>query len=861
MIDHLRLSVAAFCLAQSWGMLARAQVFSPGELATPHEKLEGLRNCTKCHEAGQKLANVLCIDCHREVGATITAKRGLHGRASVSEKSCASCHHEHLGREHELVDWGGDVRRFDHERAGYALRGGHAKVDCKGCHDERLITDAAVKKLVRRTGKTTYLGLPTACASCHFDEHRGQVGERCQDCHDESDWKKTPRFDHDDTDYRLIGKHARVACEKCHPRERDGTTPAEAFPAPVSRTFLRLDGIAHGSCLDCHKDVHDGAFGRDCASCHSPKGWSEISGRAKTAEFHEKTRFPLRGGHRDQPCKACHGPARGRPAVFKGLPFESCAPCHADAHVGQLGEMKGARGATCDRCHTVEAFSPATYGADEHAKADYALEGAHRAVPCDRCHERDATLAARFPAALRKKLADYGRKPALSAMRFQLDEATRRCDTCHRDVHLGQLAERLTKDGCEGCHVVSSFSDVRFDHDRDARFKLAGKHAGLPCGDCHERRTIAGSKEQAVLYRPLATDCAACHADVHAGQFAATGTTTTDCSRCHDAAAFAPARFDHDDPAQSRFPLRGKHAQARCDGCHTKIEVDAETLVTRYRPLPERCSECHVDYHSGAYAGPRITELLGVSKDASASTGSPCEVCHSVDGWPVVHFAAHDETGFPLRGAHAGVPCGSCHGSGHEKPTLHSCTSCHRDPHAGELGEQCGGCHTPEDWRGAFDVLAHHRTGFPLFGRHAIIPCQECHPAQTRGFGLATLQCIDCHAADYARTALTSIDHAAAGFSTDCLSCHDAWRFSPGRFPEHDRCFAISRGEHAGVRCRDCHTSVSSFTITGACNTMSASCTMCHEHRCAETDEEHEGVPGYQCRDRKCYECHRMTSP
>jgi hypothetical protein len=234
-----------------------------------------------------------------------------------------------------------------------------------------------------------------------------------------------------------------------------------------------------------------------------------------------------------------------------------------------------------------------------------------------------------------------------------------------------------------------------------------------------------------------------------------------------------------------------------------------------------------------------------------------CAACHVVASWAQVRFN-HDPTGFPLHGAHQEVRCRDCHPRDFAVKVADSCSGCHRDRHAGELGLRCEGCHDDVSWRPLFQADAHRRGNFPLIGKHALIPCQECHGnLRDATFSRAPLECVSCHRADYQRAALTSVDHVAAGFGTDCRSCHDSARFTGARFDGHDPCFPISAGSHRGIACLKCHTSLSSFTVSGACNTRTATCASCHTHDCARSDRQHEGVMGYECRDRKCYECHR----
>lgn len=583
----VRLACAAVLLA---AVAARADLFSPGDLSRAHQSLEGLSQCTKCHPAGGQLDQATCLACHDEVQARVAKGRGLHGRLSGEKRNCEGCHHEHLGRDEPLVDWGsGGKKGFNHERTGWPLKGGHAKVECGDCHDKRRIVWPVALKLLD-TRPHTLLGLPTECARCHFDEHRGQQQEDCDYCHQEKAWKPAPGFNHDETDYKLVGKHKQVKCKDCHPSVKD--EEKHGFPAPVSETFLRFADVPHGSCLDCHKDVHDGRFGLRCQSCHTPVSWHTIRNASAEREFHEKTRFPLKGAHVDVDCKACHGPFPGQPARFKKLAFEQCTDCHADAHLGQLNV--GNKPPDCTACHTVDDFTHPKYGLPEHAKTKYPLEGAHQAVPCDGCHQQTPALSRAIPRAVQADLKKKKRPERFSLALFHFTKDTKACDTCHQDVHQGQLSK--VEGGCAGCHQVSSFAQVRFDHDTRSRFALTGAHQKVACAKCH----FAPKPGDPVAFKPLPMTCTGCHADEHAAQFAVSG--ATDCERCHTTQDFKAPKFAHGPPFTD-FVLDGQHAQVKCEACHPKVPVARGVTAAKYKPLPRTCEGCHADFHQGSFAG------------------------------------------------------------------------------------------------------------------------------------------------------------------------------------------------------------------------------------------------------------------
>ncbi len=860
-----RASRALLCaLAVALPAPALADLFSPGDLARPHANLEGLSHCTDCHVAGKQLSEERCLECHKELKADVAASKGFHGKLAPDKRACETCHHDHQGRDYQMVEWPQGKKQFDHgARTGFPLRAKHAEADCEKCHDPRRITDPKVKQLLKDQPKrATFLGLPQTCQSCHFDEHRKQLPLTCEKCHDERGFKPAPKFDHAKTEYRLEGKHAKVACDKCHLKQEDGSTAADAFPAPkVAATFVKYKEIPHAACTDCHKDPHQGKFGDNCVKCHTVAGWRVLNNLEKERGFHEKTRFPLRGAHTTVDCKACH--AQGR--KFRGTPFERCTPCHLDAHWGTIAEAQGIKDPDCTVCHDVESFKPAKFELEQHQKTRFALEGSHKIVGCTLCHTPDPKLAAKVTDAVRKDLKKKGRLELFSAARLPIPQAET-CHTCHQDVHDGQFTSgggkregkvalaSLTGNAagrCADCHSLDSFHQLKFDHQKDSRFPLTGKHLKVGCEKCH-----LADAAKVVRYKPLATDCASCHRDIHLGQLAEKKTTR--CEKCHVTEDFKKVSFTHAPPFTT-FLLEGKHQKLECQKCHPPVQVAPGEMSKRYKPLPRNCAGCHADAHKGAFAGLEPSASGELVKVAANKGKTRCEACHSSESWLEAKFD-HSRTGFDLKGQHARAMCQQCHTTGFEKATPRQCAGCHLDVHQGQLGKRCEGCHDESNWRTKFSADAHRTGNFPLSGRHALIPCQQCHlDERDRTFSRATQDCAGCHQQDYQRTALTSMNHQAAGFSTDCRSCHQPFGFSPARFPQHDDCFQISGGPHGAIRCLDCHSTMPSLTTGATCQTGTAACTRCHTHSCDRTDGRHKSVPGYQCKDRKCYECHRFS--
>jgi hypothetical protein len=256
-----------------------------------------------------------------------------------------------------------------------------------------------------------------------------------------------------------------------------------------------------------------------------------------------------------------------------------------------------------------------------------------------------------------------------------------------------------------------------------------------------------------------------------------------------------------------------------------------------------------------------------VPKAGHAPEETRCGACHTTEGWDRVTFD-HARTGFPLDGQHRQAACRGCHaGSDFKRAVPSACVACHRDVHAGRLGTRCRNCHDAVAWKETtFGPEAHRRTNFPLDGRHAVLPCEECHgDRRDRGFSRPTRRCADCHQADLIRAAAGAFDHSPPptgwDFTGDCRRCHGAWNFASAGLAGHDACFPIRSGRHAGIRCLRCHTSLDPLMRSSACSdgdtvvTATADCRRCHG-----CPGEHPSVSGFNCASptfsQDCWDCH-----
>ena len=493
--------VAALVLLMLLTGSAAGQLISPGKLSQPHAQLEGIRSCTQCHqlrEAG--VSRTLCLDCHSPLARRIESGKGYHADVDAD---CATCHKEHFGLDFALVRF--DTAAFRHESVGYRLEGAHGQAECRDCHTPRLISDPVVRAADGTLAlDRTFLGLPSACVSCHVqdDPHGNQfAGRACSDCHDSESWERAPGFDHDQARYRLTGRHAAVECAECHrapPANVASVAPRAGQPPRAAAVSPRYRPVRFDACSACHVDPHEGAMQGRCESCHTTAGWQSVDRAGMERRFdHERTGFELMGSHAQLTCASCHDArtvsglagiriqyvrgtaARAYPSPVTG----KCVSCHLDEHSGQLEDVPG--GAECTNCHGEVEWLPAHYGPERHSETTFPLEGAHRTVACADCH-----------------------RSATDSLVFSVAAAA--CTDCHQpdDPHDGQFSNR----SCDSCHSVQAFRIPAFDHGA-TRYPLDGAHRDVSCSSCHAAQP--GSRGQAMVrYRPLGTRCVDCHAGV-----------------------------------------------------------------------------------------------------------------------------------------------------------------------------------------------------------------------------------------------------------------------------------------------------------------------------------------------------------
>lgn len=235
-----------------------------------HGALPGAAACLACHTEHLGPRGDLTIDSsvpHDDFGFSLR----VHGRrADGAAFACADCHTESLEaytcggchdeedprfEEEHVAAWGREclachdgVDRFSagvfrHDRTDFRLTGRHRQVACVDCHE-------GARTLER------FADAPGACVDCHPDpeEHRGQFGTACGDCHSTETWEGA-RFDHDfPLDH---GSRRASPCKTCHPDAPDWDTYTcygchEHTPANIRAEHLEEGIRDYRDCVRCH---------------------------------------------------------------------------------------------------------------------------------------------------------------------------------------------------------------------------------------------------------------------------------------------------------------------------------------------------------------------------------------------------------------------------------------------------------------------------------------------------------------------------------------------------------------------------------------------------------------------------------
>ncbi|MFZ1703231.1 MAG: hypothetical protein WAT79_02730 [Saprospiraceae bacterium] len=754
-----------------------------------------------------------------------------HGKDFVMD--CALCHHP------DNWSYVPEKSSFSHDNTDFSLKGRHAALDCRSCHQTLEFKQAE-----------------SSCISCHDDVHQQTVGNDCSRCHNSNSWIVENITElHEATAFPLIGVHAFVNCSACH----------------ISETNIRFSPIGV-TCYDCHRNDFINTlnpnhvknnFDTDCAACHSlnEKDW--------TTNQIDHSFFPLELGHQIMDCAACH-----KSDLFSDI-SKNCFACHQQdfENASTPNHTLSGFGNDCTACHTLSpGWNPATF-LDHDVMFFPIYSGKHKDAwtSCTDCH--------------------------IQKENYKIFS----CTVCHmnpetNEDHKDVVGYSYQDNACLVCHPTGN-TDMAFNHN-DTNFPLTGAHRMAECIDCHQNG-YEGTPTECIACHTLdfnqsvnpdhkmlglSTDCILCHstepgwspaafsehdtyytligahdlirddcASCHNGNYTQTPNTcygchnddynsakqpdhqlynfSMDCTTCHNENLWRPSTFDHD---ISYFPIYiGKH------NGHWNDCIDCHTTPGDLRQFS--CTVCHMNPQ---------TDIEHQGVNGYVYQSDACLACHPTGDADVVFD--HNMTGFPLEGEHIGVECILCHQGGFEG-TSSRCIDCHTkdydeslNPNHNALGieKECQTCHTTSpDWVPALFPV--HNEYYTLLGAHQLIAndCIACHNGD---YNNTPNTCYGCHNQDYEQA--KNPDHIILQFPINCTQCHSEQAWTPSTFDHDGLYFPIYSGKHAGEwnECNDCHN------VPG--NWAQFTCTTCHQN--PETDDEHFGVPGYIYQSTACLACH-----
>ena len=752
----------------SWAPIRAIPEFSHDSTRYPLRGMHEKVSCTGCHtkpvftDVGKN-----CADCHADI------HRAQFG------KNCARCH--------TVLGWQVSVQSIQQHFNRFPLLGAHAVLQCEECHK-----NAAVGN---------YLGLSTACASCHLTDFQkttnpnhvsAKFATTCDTCHSFDSWLNA-KFDHSSTGFLLTNGHANVACALCHINNN--------YNLVIAPTDCGNSGCHLTTWQQTKNPVHPTAGPAfalvNCSTCHTTVSWT-------TATFdHSTTGFLLTNGHANVACTLCHINNNYNLTIAP----TNCgnSGCHLTTWQQTNNPVHSTSGpsfavANCSSCHTTVSWTTAGF---DHSTTGFALTGTHMSptpTACTACHVNN---------------------------NYTLNSAD--CYGCHQAAFQstttigGSVPNHvtagfpITASACATCHPITTWAAGVFDHNATG-FPLTNGHANVTCALCHINSNYA------LMIAP--TDCGNSQCHLTTWQQTTTPVHSTsgptfavaNCSTCHTTSGWTAAAFDH---SATGFTLTGTHMSPTptpCASCH---------ISNNYSLNSTDCYGCHqAAFQSTTTIGGNVPNHVTAGFPTSASA---CATCHPITTWAAGVFD-HTATGFPLTNGHAGVACALCHINNNYAlaiaPTDCGNSGCHlntnygggwqgtTNPQHSTAGPtfavaNCANCHTTVSFLTA--TFDHSTTGFTLTGTHMSptpTPCASCHVSNN--YTLNSTDCYGCHQAAFLSTATIGgavPNHVTAGFPTSasaCATCHPITTWAAGVFDHSTTGFPLTNS-HATVTCSLCH--------------------------------------------------------
>ncbi len=767
---------------------------------------QALRNdCSKCHNGDYNNTPNNCLGCHQQ---DYDQTQNPPHKALQFSTECTQCHSQ--------TAW--VPSSFDHDGQYFPIYSGKHKGqwnECRDCHSN----PSNIRDF--------------SCIICHKnpvtdDDHRNVSGyfyndKACFACHPTGD--ASFKFDHNTTGFILTGAHVQTDCIKCHATGFKGT-PTQCASCHLT-DFNQSKNPEHPKL----------GLSNDCAGCHTTNpGWMPA-----TFAIHDQF-YPLKGAHKAiaMDCAGCHK------GDYINTP-NTCSGCHIEDYNKTIDPPhKTLQFSTeCTQCHNESAWVPSSF--DHDGKYFPIYSGKHKGkwMECRDCHNNP------------NNIREWS------------------CIVCHLknetdDDHKNVRGYFYNDQACFACHPDGR-ADFKFDHNTTG-FVLTGAHTQADCIKCHANG-----------FKGTSTVCADCHTPDFNQSVNPNHTKiglSLDCAQCHTTnPGWSPASFAIHD---QYYPLNGAHKQISsncavchkgdynqtpntCSGCHEEDYKQTKNPDHQSLQFSTDCASCHTENtwvpstfdHDGKYfpiySGKHKnewTECIQCHINPANYKEFSCTICHinpetndkhtNVTGYYYNDLAClgchptgsgddkfdHNNTAFPLTGAHLQVDCKLCHTKGF-KGTPMECESCHLTDYQNStnpdhkklsLSMACATCHTTApDWKPA--LFADHDTYYPLTGKHLDIAndCNACHKGN---YNNTPNTCVGCHLEHYNQS--KNPNHPALGLSQDCALCHTTKpMWEPATFPVHDQFYPLT-GAHLAIAadCAVCHK--------GDYNNTPNTCEGCH---------------------------------
>ncbi len=222
------------------------------------------------------------------------------------------------------------------------------------------------------------------CARCHAGRHeRTFAMVSCPACHGMIwedpvlHWGISGGHPTASGGFDLVGAHALANCASCH----DLSTGEPWFTA-----------TDQFDCIACHdrdyQRQHAGSgFPTACLTCHTTIIWGGASFDHESASGG----FALVGAHLQLVCSSCHDPLTGTP-LYVPADQNDCIACHDDDY--QRQHSGSGFPTVCLTCHTVDAWSGASFDHDVQFFPIFSGEHQDRWSGCATCHTDPNDFAA-----------------------------------------------------------------------------------------------------------------------------------------------------------------------------------------------------------------------------------------------------------------------------------------------------------------------------------------------------------------------------------------------------------------------------------------------------------------------------------